>query len=134
MITQSCTIYIFFSVFFFCSCKCIGKTIIKQGDTVDHFYIIANGKVQYEVDGKSEGEAGPGSTFGELALLYSSTRNATVIAATDPTQLFRVDATTFRYTMRRTVKETSKRKLHLLKNIRILEHFEDADLQRLVSF
>jgi hypothetical protein len=69
--------------------------------------------------------------FGATALLYASPPKTTVIAESDPTKLFRVDEKTFRYTMKRTVKDTNRQKMALLKDIPLLKSFEAADLQRL---
>lgn len=71
-----------------------GEVIIKQGDQGDYFYVISKGKVKFEVNGKAVGAAGPGMSFGELALLYTSPRAASVVAVTNPTTLFRVDQKT----------------------------------------
>eukprot|EP00980_Cylindrotheca_fusiformis_P017208 scaffold5297_cov104-Cylindrotheca_fusiformis.AAC.1 len=105
--------------------------IMKQGNSVDYFYIVADGEVTIE---KSDGKlkrGGPGTCIGETALLYSAARIPMVVAQSEPTQLFRVDQKTFRYTMRRTVKEANRKKMDLLKSIKILQDFDQEDLQRL---
>ena len=71
-----------------------GEVIIKQGDQGDYFYVISKGKVKFEVNDKAVGAAGPGKSFGELALLYTSPRAASAVAVTNPTTLFRVDQKT----------------------------------------
>ena len=72
-----------------------GTEIIKQGDEGDYFYIVEEGSVEYLVDGTKVNSSGPGSSFGELALMYSSPRAATVIALTDCI-LWALDRITFR--------------------------------------
>jgi CRP-like cAMP-binding protein len=74
-----------------------GDSIIQQGEEGDYLYIIRSGSVDYEVNGHLVGSAGEGAAFGELALLYSCPRKATVRASSTTTQLFRVDQITVRY-------------------------------------
>jgi cAMP-dependent protein kinase regulator len=61
-----------------------GDVIIRQGDkNADQFYIIQDGSFVIDVDGEEVATYGPGQNFGELALLYSAPRAASVIAETD---------------------------------------------------
>lgn len=62
-----------------------GEAIIKQGDDADNFYIVESGECDVFV---ANGPSAPpkrvqhlsaGGSFGELALMYNSKRNATVI-------------------------------------------------------
>jgi PPM family protein phosphatase len=52
--------------------------VLKAGDASAALYIIASGKVQVERGGKRLAELGPGSHFGEMALLTNRPRSATV--------------------------------------------------------
>jgi len=67
-----------------------GETIILQGDEGDAFYAIRSGQVEVYKDGEPSGSLGPGSHFGEVALLMDVPRTATVVATT-PARLFRLD-------------------------------------------
>ena len=46
-----------------------GSDVIKQGEPGDYFYVVESGSFTYFVDGKPVGDAHPGSSFGELALM-----------------------------------------------------------------
>jgi cAMP-dependent protein kinase regulator len=108
-----------------------GQQIIKQGDQGDYFYVIGEGKVRFEVKGKVVGTAEAGKSFGELSLLYTSPRSASVIAESNPTVLFRVDQNAFRYVMETKAKEKDGEKMSLLKGINFLKDFNPSDLHRL---
>jgi cAMP-dependent protein kinase regulator len=79
------------------------KVIIKQGDAgheVDNFYIVETGECEVLIARggsvpKHFSNIKPGGYFGELALMYSTPRAATVRATQDST-LWAVDRTTFR--------------------------------------
>ena len=61
-----------------------GSVVVRQGD--DHgvgFFVVAEGEGVVSVDGKDVGKVGPGSYFGEVALISDRVRTATVTATTD---------------------------------------------------
>jgi hypothetical protein len=66
-----------------------GEVIIRQGDLADHFYVIADGRVEVTQTPASGGQAqvlreeGEGEFFGEIGLLSNVPRTATVTAITD---------------------------------------------------
>jgi hypothetical protein len=57
-----------------------GTTVVQQGDPGDHFYIVTSGRVAVSVDGRQVREEQAGESFGEIALLRSVPRTATVQA------------------------------------------------------
>ena len=109
----------------------MGATIITQGEEGDFFYLIGDGEVSFHVDGNNVGSAKKGASFGELALLYSSPRAATVKSEADPTKLYRVDQQTFRSLLQKQTKIMEAQKLSLLRNIDFLEEINEFDLKRL---
>lgn len=58
-----------------------GEYIIKKGDIGDTFYIIVEGKVYVEDDGKTIATLGKREIFGELAVLSPEARTASIVAA-----------------------------------------------------
>ena len=61
-----------------------GSVVVREGD--DHgigFFVVAEGHGVVTVGGQKVGEIGPGSYFGEVALLTDRMRTATVTATTD---------------------------------------------------
>jgi cGMP-dependent protein kinase len=72
-----------------------GQNIITQGEMGHHFYIVSSGHFDIFVQQKAKSqekvaECGPGKSFGELSLLYSQPRAATV-TATEPSIVWAVD-------------------------------------------
>ena len=62
-----------------------GKTVIRQGDTGDSFFLVAEGKVSVWTKTSAGSKVllkylGEGSYFGEMSLLTGERRNATVIS------------------------------------------------------
>ncbi len=71
-----------------------GEAVIRQGEEGDKFYAIADGEVAVSVDGHPVTTLRRGEGFGEVALLRSSPRNATVTAI-GPVTLFALGAASF---------------------------------------
>ena len=61
-----------------------GSVVVKEGDTHGMgFFVVAEGEGVVTVGGKEIAKIGPGSYFGEVALLSDRVRTATVTATTD---------------------------------------------------
>lgn len=71
-----------------------GHVLMREGDPGDTFVIVGSGEVEVSVEGRVVNRLGPGTGFGEIALLRRSRRTATVTALTDVTG-YEVDASTF---------------------------------------
>jgi hypothetical protein len=59
-----------------------GKTLVEQGDTGHDVFLLFDGVVMVEIDGKPVTELGPGAVVGEMALLEGGRRTATLRAVT----------------------------------------------------
>lgn len=59
-----------------------GGTLTRQGDPGDELFLLLDGVVSVEVDGRPLGEVGPGAVLGERALLEGGVRTSTLTAVT----------------------------------------------------
>ena len=60
-----------------------GDKIFEEGDKGDYMYVVLDGYVDLDVRGKLVETVGPGSFFGEMALIDAQGRSATATAKTD---------------------------------------------------
>jgi CRP/FNR family cyclic AMP-dependent transcriptional regulator len=60
-----------------------GDTITTEGKTGIGFFVIEEGNATVSIDGKIVRTLGPSDYFGEIALIDSGPRSATIIATTD---------------------------------------------------
>jgi hypothetical protein len=59
-----------------------GRTLVEQGQTGDELFLLFDGVLRVEVDGRPVAEVGPGAILGEMALLHQGRRMATLRAVT----------------------------------------------------
>ena len=79
-----------------------GRVIIRQGDQDFNYYFILSGSVLIEVQQEDpqtgtkqhHGRVGPGTSFGEIALLHESKRRATIVCKQD-SQFLTIDKPDF---------------------------------------
>ena len=71
-----------------------GSVIFRAGDGGDRFYLVGDGEVEIELEGRAPEVLGPGGWFGEIALLRDVPRTATVVARTQA-QLLALDREEF---------------------------------------
>ena len=60
-----------------------GMVLIREGDPATSFYVIVDGTVRVERDGRVIRSLAEGSFVGEIGMVEGSTRTATVTCATD---------------------------------------------------
>jgi CRP-like cAMP-binding protein len=108
--------------------------IIQQGDpTGDYFYVLKQGSVAFVVDGTKVGTATePGQSFGELSLLYSAPRAATV-QATSKVQLYRLDQITFRSILQQQQVSQLSERMAVLRQVQFLHDLDDYSLYKVAS-
>lgn len=121
-----------------------GLRVIVQGDAGDYFYVVESGAFDIFVSssghvepgpdgmGSKVAASGPGSSFGELALMYNSPRAATVVS-TQPAILWQLDRVTFRRILmdsafqRRRMYESFLEEVPLLSSLTPYERSKIAD-------
>mmetsp|Transcript_12484 Transcript_12484/g.26996 ORF Transcript_12484/g.26996 Transcript_12484/m.26996 type:complete len:827 (-) Transcript_12484:495-2975(-) len=106
--------------------------IINQGDEGDFFYIIAEGEVDFQIDGKVVGTAKKGGSFGGLALLYQAPRAATCIAKTH-CGLFRLDQAIFKKMLAQQMKDMHAEVIGILKKVPFFKDLDDEYLKKISS-
>ena len=73
-----------------------GQVICREGEAGGGMHVVTAGEVEVRVKGsQSQSRLGPGSFFGEIALLDGGPRSATVTASTDVTT-FSIPSWSFR--------------------------------------
>ncbi|GME82658.1 unnamed protein product [Ambrosiozyma monospora] len=109
-----------------------GTEIIRQGDEGDYFYVVEQGIIDFYVNGNKVNSSGPGSSFGELALMYNSPRAATATAETDCI-LWALDRMTFRRIL---LEGTSKKRSmyeKFLKDVPVLKSLSSYERSKLAD-
>lgn len=60
-----------------------GDEITREGESGIGFFVIEDGEASVSIHGKIVRTLGPGEHFGEVALIDSGPRSATIVASTD---------------------------------------------------
>ena len=71
-----------------------GEMVIVEGGEGDRFYVIESGEVSVTAQGKDVATLGPGTYFGEIALLRNVPRTATITTIT-PVELWSLERDEF---------------------------------------
>ena len=98
-----------------------GAEVFAEGAEGQHMYVVLNGEVDITLKGKLLATAGPGEIVGEMALINSDIRSATVTARTD-CQLAVIDHGSFEALLRH-VPDFSMHVMNVLAN-RLHDPFE----------
>jgi predicted membrane chloride channel (bestrophin family) len=97
--------------------------IVQQGDPAmgDYVYVVGKGECTVTVDNQvvpePYGTLLPMSIFGELGVLYNSTRGATVTAKSDRVVLYRINGTTFNHVLNKQSDDTPEEFMQIDKAI-----------------
>lgn len=120
-----------------------GEDVIRQGAEGDCLYIISEGTVDVFVarpgpDGRSDGSRGPkvvslggGALFGELALMYSAPRAATVSITSDVCKLWQLDREPFKMLLAQQSQSQYEMYEGWLSEVDILKGLNHYELSRL---
>ncbi len=60
-----------------------GRTLMRQGDAGNEFFVIVDGRVRVERDGQTLATLGAGDFLGEIALIDHEPRTATAVCESD---------------------------------------------------
>src|SRR5689334_12188159 len=78
-----------------------GQTIFEEGDTGDIMYVVKDGEVDITVKGRVVETVSKGGIVGEMAMIASHRRSATVVARTD-CKLIPIDEERFTFMVQQT--------------------------------
>ena len=106
------------------------SVIIKEGDTGDYFYIIESGTVVVDVGGIEVNRLTKGKSFGDLAIVYNTLRNASVVAISEVT-VFLLDQITFKAIIAASQIARDEEIFKVLKNCSLFKMFTEQQLRKL---
>ncbi|ETO17344.1 cAMP-dependent protein kinase regulatory subunit (PKA regulatory subunit) [Reticulomyxa filosa] len=102
---------------------------IRQGD-IDHcFYVVESGHFDCLVDGVKVTEYRRGGTFGELALLYSQPRQASIVA-TEKSQAWEIHQSEFLRVRKQFHRKLYAEHLEFLKKVTLFHPLLQSELER----
>jgi len=108
-----------------------GETITKEGEENMHFYVLNEGECEIYVtrDGLVKlGNLLPGSTFGEISILYQAPSPTTITAKVD-TKLWALDKATYQHIILNRRKSYEK----LLEKVTILESIKLSEREQIAA-
>jgi CRP-like cAMP-binding protein len=98
-----------------------GDVILREGDPGEMMYAVQDGQVRIEHNGEALAVLGPGSIFGEMALIDHAPRVATAVAQTECV-LVAVDRHHFQYLIHETPTFATRVLQTLSERLRAAEH------------
>lgn len=109
-----------------------GDVLITQGDSGAHVFILQVGLLQVDKNNKPVGRMGPGTVFGELAILYNSPRAATVTALEDCV-LWVLDRFSFRKIARNIAETTIHKVMSFLAEVPLLRPLSESEREKIAE-
>lgn len=113
-----------------------GTQIIKQGDDGDYLFVVEDGRLECykDINGVSTvvKTCEPGDVFGELALLYNTTRAANVRAC-DKCVLWQLDRETFNAIVKDAAAQKRNRYETFLKSVTLLKEMTSYELSQIAD-
>jgi cAMP-dependent protein kinase regulator len=109
-----------------------GVNVITQGEEGDNFYVLDSGTCDIFVDGKEVASATDGDSFGELALMYSAPRAATV-TTTSQVSLWAMDRITFRSMLFEKANAKREQYKEFLSSVKLLEPMEAYEREKIAD-
>lgn len=116
------------------------ELIIKEGEDGRNFYVLVEGTCMVSVYDEESGSEidkkilHPGDTFGEVALLYSCPRSASVRAASNSTvTVWAIDRVTFKELLSDAAYKRRKRYMELLSRVSPFKELYEYDRARLAD-
>jgi cAMP-dependent protein kinase regulator len=109
-----------------------GEVIIWQGSIGDLFYVIEKGHCEVVKDGKKVALLTEGKSFGEMALLNSALRQAS-IRACKACKLWCLNRKVFRMIVGASEKEKLNEKLVFLRTIELFDKLVDSSLEKIAE-
>ena len=119
-----------------------GRVVIRQGDVGFNFYFIVSGSVLVEVlqedpitgtkNNHIVGELGPGSSFGELALLHETKRRATIVCK-ENSEFLTLDKPDFENVLRVSHEIEWNTRITILQNHPLLADWSETALQTIAE-
>eukprot|EP00605_Chrysophyceae_sp_TOSAG23-4_P001832 GSChrysophyteH1.ASY1.ANO1.2022.1 assembled CDS len=109
-----------------------GDIIIAQGEPGEHFYVLESGTADVIKDAVKIQSIAPGRSFGDLALLTSSARTATIKART-VCKLWMLDRTSLRSFLSHHEKTEMEEKLKFLSSVKLFDKFNESTLERIAE-
>ncbi|XP_049806715.1 cGMP-dependent protein kinase, isozyme 1-like isoform X1 [Schistocerca nitens] len=101
--------------------------VIEEGEIGRHLYVSAAGRFEVIKGGKSLGTFGPGTAFGEIAILYNTKRQAS-IKADEGASVWVLDRRIFKQIMMRTGLQKTEDNIKFLRTVPILEGLSERAL------
>ncbi|XP_022222556.1 cGMP-dependent protein kinase, isozyme 1 isoform X2 [Drosophila obscura] len=106
--------------------------IIHEHEEGSEIYVSAEGHYDVIRAGQLVGNFGPGTVFGELAILYNAPRQATIKAATDA-RVWKIARETFRAIMQISGSRDREENLQFLRSVPFLQELEKSLLNKVVD-